>query len=389
MTKLNLTDKNGKEVDSTLLRNAEHRMGISKARLLLQQPFYGVLLSMTDFIPEMSIPTMATDGNKIYYNPEFTMSLSEDETFGVLLHEISHCIYMHCTSKRRLNREAHRWNCATDYAVNLEIKNMGYKLPDKLLLDDKYREMNAEQIYDKLPTDSSKLQTFDIHIEDADSSNWDDMEDRIITAYEMAKNTKGKGDLPAGIKRWIDKMRKSRVKWQRIFHKYIGAAVSKDDYSYTRVNKRFLGQDIYLPDLRSHIIGSVVVAVDTSGSIGKECVAQFAGEIAKISGLVDSLHVITCDAQIHEVVKVHKFENFMSKVAFKGGGGTSHKPVFNYIKEKHMEPELLICLTDMYSDINDIKKPAYPVLWCSTSEIDKAPFGTVVQIPNDSGQKGW
>ena len=381
-------DKDHK-VDPSIYQAAQDRMGASKARLLLQQPFYGVLLSMTDFIPELAIPTMATDGTKVYYNPEFTMALADDEVFGVLLHEISHCIYLHCTQKRRLNREQHRWNCATDFAINLEIKQMGYKLPEGLLLDDKYREMNAEQIYDKLPVDSSGMQTFDTHIENSDSNDWDDMEDRIVTAYEMTKNTKGKGDLPGGLKRWIDKLKRSKVPWSRIFHRYVGQAVSRDDYSYTRVNKRYIGQDIYLPDLRSHTIGDVVIGIDTSGSIGKECLTQFAAEIYKLSGLIDNLTVITCDAEVHEVVRIHKFQNFMDRLHFKGGGGTSHKPLFAKIQELRLMPELFIGLSDMYSDLDQIKKPPYPVIWVSSSEIDKAPFGQVVQIPNETGGKGW
>ena len=48
------------------------------------------------------------------------------------------------------------------------------------------------------------------------------MEDKIVSAYEMTKNSKGKGDLPGGIKRWINKLRRSKVKWERIFHKYVG-----------------------------------------------------------------------------------------------------------------------------------------------------------------------
>ena len=94
----------------------------------------------------------------------------------------------------------------------------------------------------------------------------DDMEDKIITAFEATRNSKGKGDTPAGLKRWIDKLRKAKVRWERIFHRYVGQALAKDDYSFTRVNKRFLGQDMYLPDLRSYTIGNVVIAIDTSGS---------------------------------------------------------------------------------------------------------------------------
>jgi len=375
------------EVDPTVLYNAAERMGNSRARLLLQQPFYGVLLSMVDFMPETAIPTMATDGSKVFYNPNFVMDeLTDDEVFGVILHEISHCIYLHCTQKRRLNRAQHRWNCACDYAINLEIKGMGYALPSKVLLEQKYREMNAEQIFDDLPEDCSGLQTLDMHIENSDEAAWDDMEDKIITAWEMTKNHKGKGDAPAGMKRWIDKLRKSRVKWDRIFHRYIGQALAKDDYSFTRCNKRFLGQDMYLPDMRSHIIGNVVIAVDTSGSIGRNCLEQFAAEIAKISHLVNEITAMSCDAQVHEVVKVRRFENFLDKLQMKGGGGTDFRPVFEKVKELKLQPELLIYLTDAYGSFPE-KQPQYPVLWCVTAEdgMSWIPWGQKVLMPNDKG----
>ena len=54
------------EVDETTIFKAKERMGNSRARLLLQQPFYGVMLSMIDFIQETAIPTMATDGSKVF-----------------------------------------------------------------------------------------------------------------------------------------------------------------------------------------------------------------------------------------------------------------------------------------------------------------------------------
>ena len=373
---------NEQAIDPEIVRKAEYRMGVTKAKLLLQHPFYGVLLSMTDFIHESVIPTMATDGMKVYFNADFANGLSDDELYGVLLHEISHCIYLHCTQKRRLNRDHKRWNVACDFAINLEIKDMGFKLPKEVLLDEKYRNMNAEQVYDALPQDVSKYQTLDMHIEDTDSSQWDDMEDKILTAYEMTKNSKSKGDIPSGIKRWIDKMRKAKVKWERIFHRYIGQALSKDDYSYTRVNKRMVGQDIYLPDLRSNIIGSVVVAVDTSGSIGANCLKQFAAELTKISHLVNEVTAMSCDAAVQEIVKINKFDNFLTKLAFKGGGGTDFRPVFNKVKEMNMVPELLIYLTDTYGSFPD-KQPGYPVLWCITDDNGRVPWGQSVHIPND------
>ena len=380
-------NKEKDEISEQTYRDAAERMGIAKAKLLLNQPFYGVLLSMTDFIPEASIPTMATDGSKVYYNPKYTMELTEKEVFGVLLHEISHCIYLHCTSKRRLNRENHKWNVACDFAINLEIKNMGYTLPHNTLLDEKYREHNAEMIYDALSRDVSNMQTLDMHIENSDAGDWDDMETKIVSAYEATRNGRDQGNLPAGMKRWIDKLRNNKVKWERIFQRYVGQALAKDDYSYARVNRRMVGQDIYLPDLRNYIIGRVVVGIDTSGSMSQNCLAQFGAEVSKIAHLVEDLTVMTCDAEVQEVIKVRKFEEFIKnmKLQFKGGGGTDFAPMFNMIKEKKWQPELFILLTDTYGSWGQWadKKPNYPVLIVSTEESGKAPFGTIVYMPND------
>lgn len=380
-------DHQENKISQDIIDKARDRMGKGRARLMLQQPFYGVLLSMVDFIVETSIPTMATDGSKIYYNPEFALKIDDDEVFGVLLHEISHCIYLHCTQKRRLNRESHKWNVSCDYAINLEIRGMQYKLPREALLEDKFRDMNAEQIYDSLPQDVSNLQTLDIHIENSDSKSWDDMEEKILSAYEMTKNSKSKGDMPGGLKRWLDKLRKAKVNWARVFHRYVGQALSKDDYSYTRVNKRFAPQDIYLPDLRNHIIGNVVIAVDTSGSITKKCIEQFGAEMSKISHLVDECVAISCDAQVHEIVKIRKFSNWLKemKFGFKGGGGTDFRPVFDIVKERRLNPELLIYLTDTYGTFPD-RAPNYPVLWCITVDGGKVPWGQSVFIPNIEGE---
>lgn len=387
----------GEEVDSAVRALAERQMSEIRAKLLLKQPFYGVLLSMTDFIPESVIPTMATDGVKVYYNPNFVTNLTEEERNGVLLHEISHCIYLHCSPERRLNRDKMRWNYASDYAINLEIKDLGHTLPKDVLLDNKYRNMNAEQIYDELPKDEESLKalgsTLDTHIEPVDGSeDWDDMEDKIISAFEMTKDyyeNKNHGKFPGGVKRWIEKMRRSKVKWERIFHRYVGEALAKDDFSYHRCNRRMLSQDIYLPDLRNHIIGHVVLAIDTSGSITKKIIEQFAAELSKISHLVDEVTVMTCDASVHEVVKIRKMEDFMSKIYFKGGMGTDFRPVFREVDERKIVPELLIYLTDAWGTFPE-KRPNYPVIWCLTvgSNKDAIPWGQSVELPPDTS-KGY
>lgn len=373
------------KVDPAVVHQAVALMSDIKAKLLLKQPFFGMLLSMTDFIVSVDIETMATDGVKIYFNPDFVIALTEPERHGVLLHEICHCIYLHLSPKRRMNREHKRWNVATDYAINEELVAFGNSLPSMALLGSKYRDKNAEQIYDELPQDIDHLETLDVHIEPSDgSTDWDDMEDRVITAYEMTKDFydgKTHGKFPGGIERWIAKIRKSKVKWERIFHKYVGEAVAHDDFSYARCNRRMMAQDIYLPSMHNHVIGNIVVAVDTSGSITKDIIEKFVAEMVKLSHLVQEITVITCDAAVHEVVKLNQLGDILKKVKFLGGGGTDFRPAFDVVAKQKLSPELFIYLTDLFGSFPE-KPPQYPVIWCVVDNEDPvAPFGQCVVIP--------
>lgn len=377
-----------KEISADILEKAEKKLGATRAKLLLKNPFFGVLLSMTDFIREDSLPTLATDGTKIYYNPTFVARLNDAEVYGVCLHEISHCIYLHCNPKRRLNREQHKWNISIDYAINIEIKDMGYTLPQGsgILLDERFRNHNAEMIYDMLPKDVSKMSTFDVHIEPSDGTvAWDDMEDKILSVYEMTKDdSKEAGKLPGGLKKWIEKIKKSKVKWERIFHRYVGQALAKDDYSYIRPNRRYISQDLYLPDLRNYKLGKLCVAVDTSGSISDRQLEDFAAELYKINYLIEETIVITCDADIQNVYRVKKLDpELFKKIQFNGRGGTSFIPPFDYI-EKEKEPiELFIYFTDSYGSCPQ-KAPKYPVIWLYTDlDSPHQPWGHHVHMPND------
>jgi predicted metal-dependent peptidase len=112
-----------------------------------------------------------------------------------------------------------------------------------------------------------------------------------------------------------------------------------------------------------------VVAIDTSGSTSCELPRFF----SELTGLMKSfgkydLTVIQCDASIS---KVEKFSDTSpldpeKKIEVFGFGGTDFKPVFDYIKKGHEQPEVLIYVTDGWGDAPE-HPPAYPVLWVLTS----------------------
>jgi len=382
-----------------MVRTAKEKMAKAKARLILEQPFFGVLLTSTDIIEDEACETAATDGIKIYYSPKFFDTLDDEGTAFVLLHEVSHIILMHCDKKRRGSKTNPRWNYAVDYVVNWMIDSLGgrYKVLKGSLYDSKYKDMTAEQVYKSLPEDSGNdngrggkkgQQTKDgsgkawqdQHRDmDENSDAHEEMKGKILAAAEA---TKDKGSLPAGMSRMIDELKKSKVNWKNQFRHLIGTVVSNDDYSWTPPHAAYIWRELYLPSLHSEKIGQIIVAVDTSGSIGQKELSIFAPEMASIGQHCEEVIAMSCDTKVHEVVKVKEFEKWSGKLEFLGGGGTSFKPVFEEIKKMKARPQCLVFFTDGYGDWEDCKRPSYPVIWVVTST-KKPTFGRAVYIDEE------
>jgi len=132
---------------------------IVKARSKLMKGQVGmasILLGLELVEANDKCETMATDGKRIYYNTDFVESIPESEVQGVLVHEGAHVIFQHML--RRGNRNAKIWNYATDYAINIWLRDNGYDLPEGGLLDAKYRGQSAELIYRTLTSSDEALQ---------------------------------------------------------------------------------------------------------------------------------------------------------------------------------------------------------------------------------------
>jgi len=123
---------------------------VQKARttLLLDHPFFGTLLFRLGAQARSSVATMATDGISLYFNPQFVETLSAAEIAGTLAHEVMHPALQHHT--RRGDRNPRRWNMACDYAINPMLVDAGLTLPKDVLLDNRFRGMSAERIYNLL-----------------------------------------------------------------------------------------------------------------------------------------------------------------------------------------------------------------------------------------------
>ena len=377
------------------------RVSAARRDLILDYPFFGVLSLKLDLVEDLQCETFVTDGAKIVFNPEFANSLDRHELAGVIAHEVLHCSNGH--PWRREHRDHERWNYACDYAINPILLEAGLTLPKDALDGSPYKGMSAEEIYAQLESqeqqsgsgsDKSQGQSNGQgqggkqqanscgKVADCDQSNQAEMKaDWAASVLRAAKQAQAIGKLPGGLERLVEEIKNPPQDWRSILRRFVQENATSD-YSWKMPNPRYLHSGLYLPALRSENMPSMVVAIDTSGSINDVVVGQFAKELDSIVEEMqpERVHVVYCDAKVRKVDVFERGE--LVTIAPQGGGGTDFRPVFDWVEEEGIEPSCLVYLTDMAGRFPD-GNPAYPVLWGDTSNRRSAPWGDVVQIRCD------
>lgn len=358
---------------------AARKLAAARSNLITGHPFFGMLALRLRLVERNTTPTLAVDGKNVFYNAAFVMSLSKELCKSAMAHEVMHCVLEHIS--RRGSREPLRWNFAIDYAANLVLKDSGFEIGDNWLLDTKYRDMTAEQIYPLLPEQlgsagGGKGPLDEVMMGDPTSAETDAVEWKIATV-QAATAAKAQGKLPATMERFIDAITKPQVDWREQLRRFV-TQISKDDYAWARPNRRYLSAGMYLPGLYSENMGPIVVGIDTSGSIDGPTLAAFGAEIRALAAAVkpSEIHVVYCDAEVNHVDVFTPYDDMQFKPH--GGGCTAFKPVFDYVAEKNLKPECLVYLTDLYGD-HRFAAPDYPTMWCCTTD-QTASFGDTIRI---------
>jgi predicted metal-dependent peptidase len=357
-------------------------------------------------VPAVSwdIDTLATDGKKLSFNPDFVAGLPPDELVGVVAHEVLHNALAH--PARRGPRDLKRWNVACDLAVNPLLLDAGFALPASRLVpgegafQDLPRGRSAEDYYGLLPGEppaGGTREDGDGPAPDAqgqdpggcgavrdpgDGSPADCRRAEAAAAVAVAQArqaARGRGVLPAGLARLVQEVLQPRVDWRDVLRQFVSSQ-ARNDYAWSPPNRRFVHAGLYLPGLRSQELGEVVLAVDASGSIGPRELSRFAAEAQAILEAYDcSLTVLYHDA---EVLKVQRWRSADGPLTLEpvGGGGTSHACVFDWVAAQGEAPACVVCLTDLETSFPDAP-PAVPVLWAvAGGNADTPPFGLRVTI---------
>jgi len=322
------------------------------------------------------VPTAATNGKYILYNPSFIEKLSPQALSGLIAHECWHVAFGHLT--RRNGRDPMIWNMAGDHVINLMLMSQGFTLPEGGLCDSKYKDMHTEAVYadlEKNPPPPPPEGYGDL-IEDLSSEEQIEITDIIVrakTQSEMAGKTKG--EIPGEIERLIDELINPKLDWRELLQRFLTTKI-KDDYSWTRPNKRFT--PMYLPSQYSEGLGNITFAIDTSGSITDSELVEILSEIESIRDTYypESITILGCDYTLSDVITLEEGEDILS-LKFTGGGGTLFQPVLDYVTEHGTDA--LIYFTDLYGE-SHLDPVDYPVLWICNSDHEPSNIGETVYI---------
>lgn len=381
------------------------KISTAKARLLMNHPFFATLLVRTPVLVSDrggSVELAATDGENIYYNPEFLAACSVEDVMTVLTHEVGHDSLLH--SLRLGARNPDLFNQAADHAINLMLIDQGFKCPASVpggwLADPQYKGWSADKIYDDLrrkqkdappqpkngqqggpgkgapqngsggkPGPQQKGRDW-LHGDVLPSQKSDPAsqaaaeqkaKQRVAAAANMARMA---GKLTGDLARMVDDMLEAKVHWTDVLREYMTRIVKARD-NWSRRNRRFAS--LYLPTRRSTEMGPIVFIPDTSGSMMGDDMEVICSEMAHCAAQTrpENIRVVWTDAAVkgEQIFSPAEFSYAALRPA--GGGGTDMRIGLKHVEQ--YQPQVVVLLTDCYTPWPDVACP-FPVICISTTK---------------------
>jgi len=388
--------------------NALDRIRKSHVAIMRHKQFcaYAGLLACGKVVISTSIPTACTNGWDVTYNPEFVDKLTDAELNLLVLHEATHKAYRHLYVWRELwNEDARLANLAADHFVNLSliIMDAGFgfvRMPKEgVQPDQKYRNWSVRQIFDDLkkekkgkgpgkgPGDEPGNDGIDSHdwegAKEADEKTAEDRAKEIDRAMRqgelMRRKMQGKGS--GGADGTFGDLLNSKIDWRKVLRDFITeTCAGRDESSWRKPNRRFITDDVYMPSMLGTTLAELVIGFDTSGSCFNTTeMTAFVSEITNIMEDIKpgKLHVVYWDTSIrgHQVFEDGQFA--VQSLKPRGGGGTDGSVLFDYLREKRINPQAIVQFTDGYVGSWGVSE--WPTLWAVTSDM-VAPYGTTIHL---------
>ncbi len=322
-----------------------------KRRTLAKYPFFGSLVANLEFQEAPDVLRTETDGEVLFYNPEYMETLDEDGQVFALAHEICHIAFRHISRSEGKNQIT--WQLATDAVINQLLKKDGLTIVKGAADYPEAIEYDAEEFYELLMQDKLEI---DLTGGSYDSSRWEDAVDKqkeqeqkreeeilqeLEDVQELIDEMKEKEpaededidledeDLAMFAKKVSDagnsEDRDERdmeeigvlppiIDWRLILRDTVNYGV---DWSFTNA---VIEDGIVRPALEERPMPETEIVLDTSWSVEEDLLRNFLRECKNI--LQHSKLKAGCfDTKFYGFQEI-KTEKDIDRMTFEGGGGT-------------------------------------------------------------------
>jgi len=178
-------------------------------------------------------------------------------------------------------------------------------------------------------------------------NRWKEISKRM--QQDLETFSKDRGDKARSLMQNLGEVNRERYDYTAFLKKFavIGEAmkINDDEFDYVfytyglkLYRKMPLIEPLEYKDVKR--IREFAIIIDTSGSVSGELVQTFIKKTYNILKNTESffskinLHIIQCDAEVQEAVKItsqDEFDKYLSNMKLKGFGGTDFRPAFSYV----------------------------------------------------------
>ena len=354
--------------------------------------------------------TAATNGRDSWYCREFIDRIRDSDLRFTQLHEQHHIALEHLTTWEPLVKiDPDIANMAMDHVINVAIMDidagegfvtlpLGEDGEVMCLYDTKYRGMDTQQVFNILykekqeegddpeggdgvpeegqggggaggespddPTGDNgggqggggQGQPFDDH--DWKGAKALSKQEKNELGHEVAEALR-QGSMAAGkmagsgAEVGFDKMLEPQVDWREVLREFVTATCTGNDFStYARPNRRYMSTGVYMPSGVSQRVKTLVLAIDTSGSVSQTEISTALAEVKSICDIVrpEKVTILYWGSSVvaREDYDEHNMDTLVDSTKPKDGGGTQVECVPEYMREHGIDAQATIVFTDGY-----------------------------------------